>query len=315
LMAEAWDAGGLYQVGSFPSWNRWAEWNGKYRDDMRSFLKGDNGAASNAIVRITGSSDLYSPESRGHSASINFITCHDGFTMYDLYSYNEKHNEMNGWDNTDGDNHGRSWNCGYEGETDNVEINSLRRRLVKNAFAALLCSRGAAMFFAGDEFCNTQYGNNNAYCQDNIISWLDWNRLEEFKEIHDFVRFMIDFRKKHPILRKRTKEAACQLPPISVHNGYPYNSVTEHNTHMIGVMFAGRNEQDTGDDLVFYCMNSYWEPLTLQLPSLTNGMQWKVKINTNCEYHDDADFDYMTEKFGPNTVRVPARTTIIFVAE
>ena len=315
LIAEAWDAGGLYQVGSFPSWNRWAEWNGKYRDDLRSFLKGDNGAASNALMRITGSSDLYSPEGRGHSASINFITCHDGFTMYDLYAYNEKHNEMNGWDNTDGDNHGLSWNCGYEGETDNVEVNSLRRRLVKNAFAALLCSRGAAMFFAGDEFCNTQYGNNNAYCQDNIISWLDWNRLKEYKEVHDFVRFMINFRKKHPILRKRTKEAACQVPPISVHNGYPYNSITEYNTHMIGVMFAGRNEQDTGDDLVFYCMNSYWEPLTLQLPSLTNGMQWKVKVNTNCEYRDDADFDYMTEKFGPNTVRVPARTTIIFVAE
>jgi len=315
LIAEAWDAGGLYQVGSFPSWNRWAEWNGKYRDDMRSFLKGDNGAASNAIVRITGSSDLYSPEGRGHSASINFITCHDGFTMYDLYAYNEKHNEMNGWDNTDGDNNGRSWNCGHEGETDDPAINSLRRRLVKNAFAALLCSRGAAMFFAGDEFCNTQYGNNNAYCQDNIISWLDWNRLEEFKEVHDFVRYMIDFRKKHAVLRKRTKEAACQLPPISVHNGYPYNSVTEHNTHMIGIMFAGRNEQDTGDDIVFYCMNSYWEPLTLQLPSLTNGMQWRVKVNTNCEYQDDADFDYMTEKFGPNTIRVPARTTIIFVAE
>ena len=315
LIAEAWDAGGLYQVGSFPSWNRWAEWNGKYRDDMRSFLKGDNGAAGSAIVRITGSSDLYSPEGRGHSASINFITCHDGFTMYDLYSYNEKHNEMNGWDNTDGDNHGRSWNCGHEGETDDVVINSLRRRLVKNAFAALFCSRGAAMFFAGDEFCNTQYGNNNAYCQDNIISWLDWNRLEEYKEIHDFVRFMITFRKKHPVLRKRTKEAACQLPPISIHNGYPYNSVTEYNTHMIGILFAGRNEADTGDDIVFYCMNSYWEPLTLQLPTLTNGMAWKVRVNTNCEYGDHVDFDSMTEKFGPNTIRVPARTTIVFVAE
>lgn len=315
LIAEAWDAGGLYQVGSFPSWNRWAEWNGKYRDDMRSFLKGDNGAAANAIVRVTGSSDLYHPEGRGHSASVNFITCHDGFTMYDLYAYNEKHNEKNGWDNTDGDNNGRSWNCGCEGETDDPAINSLRRRLVKNAFAALLCSRGAAMFFAGDEFCNTQYGNNNAYCQDNIISWIDWNRLEEFKEVHDFVRFMINFRKKHPVLRKRTKEAACQLPPISVHNGHPYNSGTEYNTHMIGIMFAGRNEQDTGDDLVFYCMNSYWEPLTLQLPSLTNGMQWSVKVNTNCEYKDDVDFNAMTEKFSENTFRVPARTTIVFVAE
>ena len=191
LIAEAWDAGGLYQVGSFPSWNRWAEWNGRYRDDMRSFLKGDDGMAGNAITRITGSRDLYSPESRGHKASVNFMTCHDGFTLYDLYSYNEKHNEKNGWNNTDGDNNGHSWNCGAEGETDDPNVNGLRRRLIKNAFAALLCSRGPAMFFAGDEFCNTQFGNNNAYCQDNIISWLDWSRLEEFKEIHDFVRHMI----------------------------------------------------------------------------------------------------------------------------
>ena len=183
LIAEAWDAGGLYQVGSFPSWNRWAEWNGRYRDDMRSFLKGDDGMAGNAITRITGSRDLYSPESRGHKASVNFLTCHDGFTLYDLYSYNEKHNEKNGWNNTDGDNNGHSWNCGAEGETDDPNVNGLRRRLIKNAFAALLCSRGPAMFFAGDEFCNTQFGNNNAYCQDNIISWLDWGRLEEFKEI------------------------------------------------------------------------------------------------------------------------------------
>jgi len=126
---------------------------------------------------------------------------------------------------------------------------------------------------------------------------------------------MIAFRKDHPILRKRTKEAMCQLPPISVHNGHPYNSVTEHNTHMIGIMFAGRNAEDTTDDIVFYCMNSYWEPLTLQLPSLSNGMQWKVVVNTNCEFIEGTDFDYMTEKFGPNAVRVPARTTLIFVAE
>ena len=157
LIAEAWDAGGLYQVGSFPSWNRWAEWNGRYRDDMRSFLKGDDGMAGNAITRITGSRDLYSPESRGHKASVNFMTCHDGFTLYDLYSYNEKHNEKNGWNNTDGDNNGHSWNCGAEGETDDPNVNGLRRRLIKNAFAALLCSRGPAMFFAGDEFCNTQF--------------------------------------------------------------------------------------------------------------------------------------------------------------
>lgn len=315
LIAEAWDAGGLYQVGSFPSWNRWAEWNGRYRDDMRSFLKGDDGMAGNAITRITGSRDLYSPESRGHKASVNFMTCHDGFTLYDLYSYNEKHNEKNGWNNTDGDNNGHSWNCGAEGETDDPNVNELRRRLIKNAFAALLCSRGPAMFFAGDEFCNTQFGNNNAYCQDNIISWLDWSRLEEFKEIHDFVRHMIQFRKEHPILRKMTKPSSCQFPEISVHNGTPFNASTDYKTKLIGIMYAGRNEEDTEDDIVFYCMNAYWEPLVMQLPVLPNGKHWHVDTNTNAEYFDGEDFTAKTELLGVNTIRVPARTTIILVAE
>ena len=315
LIAEAWDAGGLYQVGSFPSWNRWAEWNGRYRDDMRSFLKGDDGMAGNAITRITGSRDLYSPESRGHKASVNFLTCHDGFTLYDLYSYNDKHNEKNGWNNTDGDNNGHSWNCGAEGETDDPNVNGLRRRLIKNAFAALLCSRGPAMFFAGDEFCNTQFGNNNAYCQDNIISWLDWSRLEEFKEIHDFVRHMIQFRKEHPILRKMTKPSSCQFPEISVHNGTPFNASTDYKTKLIGIMYAGRNEEDTEDDIVFYCMNAYWEPLVMQLPVLPNGKHWHVDTNTNAEYFDGEDFTAKTELLGVNTIRVPARTTIILVAE
>lgn len=315
LIAEAWDAGGLYQVGSFPSWNRWAEWNGRYRDDMRSFLKGDDGMAGNAITRITGSRDLYSPESRGHKASVNFMTCHDGFTLYDLYSYNEKHNEKNGWNNTDGDNNGHSWNCGAEGETDDPNVNGLRRRLIKNAFAALLCSRGPAMFFAGDEFCNTQFGNNNAYCQDNIISWLDWSRLEKFKEIHDFVRHMIQFRKEHPILRKMTKLSSCQFPEISVHNGTPFNASTDYKTKLIGIMYAGRNEEDTEDDIVFYCMNAYWEPLVMQLPVLPNGKHWHVDTNTNAEYFDGEDFTAKTELLGVNTIRVPARTTIILVAE
>lgn len=315
LIAEAWDAGGLYQVGSFPSWNRWAEWNGRYRDDMRSFLKGDDGMAGNAITRITGSRDLYSPESRGYKASVNFMTCHDGFTLYDLYSYNEKHNEKNGWNNTDGDNNGHSWNCGAEGETDDPNVNGLRRRLIKNAFAALLCSRGPAMFFAGDEFCNTQFGNNNAYCQDNIISWLDWSRLEEFKEIHDFVRHMIQFRKEHPILRKMTKPSSCQFPEISVHNGTPFNASTDYKTKLIGIMYAGRNEEDTEDDIVFYCMNAYWEPLVMQLPVLPNGKHWHVDTNTNAEYFDGEDFTAKTELLGVNTIRVPARTTIILVAE
>lgn len=315
LIAEAWDAGGLYQVGSFPSWNRWAEWNGRYRDDMRCFLKGDQGSAGRAITRITGSPDMYDPASRGYSASVNFLTCHDGFTLYDLYSYNEKHNEKNGWNNTDGDNNGHSWNCGCEGDTDDPQIEGLRRRLVKNAFAALLCSRGPAMFLAGDEFCNTQFGNNNAYCQDNIISWLDWTRLEKYQEIHDFVRFMIRFRKDHPVLRKNTKSAECGFPMISVHNGEPNRDYTNFDSHLIGIMYAGRNADDTKDDIVFYAMNAYWEPLQIHLPEPPQGFHWRVVCNTNCEYTDETNFQEMTEVYGPCHFGIGARTTLIFVAE
>ena len=176
LIAEAWDAGGLYQVGSFPAWNRWAEWNGRYRDDLRSFLKGDYWTAPAVAQRISGSMDLYTGQYRGYNSSINFITCHDGFSLYDLYSYNEKHNLANGWDNTDGANDNRSWNCGAEGETDDPQINALRMRLMKNAVSVLMCSRGTPMFLAGDEFGDTRFGNNNPYCQDNEISWLEIGR-------------------------------------------------------------------------------------------------------------------------------------------
>lgn len=170
LIAEAWDAGGLYQVGSFPSWKRWAEWNGRYRDDMRRFLKGDDFLSQAAARRITGSPDLYDPVFRGRNASVNFLTCHDGFTLYDLYSYNEKHNEANGWGNTDGADDNNSWNCGVEGDTTDPSVLALRRKMMMNACAVLMCSRGTPMFLAGDEFADTRYGNNNPYCQDNLIS-------------------------------------------------------------------------------------------------------------------------------------------------
>lgn len=315
LIAEAWDATGLYQVGSFPAFRRWSEWNGRYRDDMRRFLKGDGSMAGTAINRIIGSTDLYDPVHRGESASVNFLTCHDGFTLYDLYSYNTKHNEKNGWNNTDGDNNGNSWNCGVEGETDDPQIEGLRRRMVKNAFATLLCSRGPAMFYGGDEFCNTQFGNNNAYCQDNIISWLDWTRLEKYREIHDFVRYMIGFRKRYAILRKKTKPVACNLPEISIHNGYPWNGGTDSNSRLIGIMYAGRDEHDTRDDIVFYCMNAYWETLVMQLPELPNGLQWKVCVNTSVEYEDGRDMESYTEFYYKKTLKVPPRTAIVLVAE
>lgn len=177
-------------------------------------------------MRILGSPDLYPREKRGDNASVNFITCHDGFTLYDLYSYNQKHNEANGWENTDGANDNRSWNCGEEGETRDLEILRLRHQLMKNACAVLMCSRGTPMFLAGDEFGNTQFGNNNPYCQDNEISWLNWAQLEENQEIFAFFRFMIHFRKDHTILRKDTRPSSTGFPFLSLHGTSPGRTST-----------------------------------------------------------------------------------------
>ena len=281
LIAEAWDAAGLYQVGSFPSRsNRWAEWNGKYRDDVRCFLKGDPNMATRVSYRILGSQDLYRPDERGDCASINFITCHDGFTLNDLFSYNCKHNEGNGWNNTDGESNNNSWNCGIEGETDNQEVLNLRRRLQKNAVAVLMCSRGTPMFLAGDEFGNTQFGNNNAYCQDNEISWLDWSMLEKNHSLYHFFCYMIAFRKKHPILRRHTKPAESRFPETSLHSKIPWDANYHNDTRVIGVTFAGRNEEDTADDIVHIVINAHWETQQVNLPDLPEGMQWRIAVNT-----------------------------------
>lgn len=313
LIAEAWDAGGLYQVGHFPNFQRWSEWNGRYRDDIRRFLKGDGGMAGIAIARITGSQDMYGNSQEGENSPINFITCHDGFTLYDLYSYNFKHNEKNGWGNTDGDNQGNSWNCGVEGDTDDIEVENLRKRMVKNAIVTLMCSRGPAMFFAGDEFCNTQFGNNNAYCQDNEVSWLDWTRLEKYKEIHDFFRYMIKFRRKYAVLRKNTQTALCNYPEISLHIGFPWNGRTDYHTKLVGIMYAGRNEENTKDDVIFYGINVYWEPLTMQLPDPPAGTYWKICVNTYEEYEDGKDFSIQQEY--NNRLVIQPRTAVVLVAE
>lgn len=311
LIAEAWDAGGLYQVGSFPSYKRWAEWNGKYRDDIRCFLKGDSGMARNAVIRITGSQDLYNPDRRGNNASVNFITCHDGFTLYDLYAYNEKHNEKNGWNNTDGDNANNSWNCGIEGETDDPTVLSLRKRLRKNAFAVLMCSRGAAMFLAGDEFCNTQFGNNNAYCQDNITSWLDWSRLEKYSDMFEFCRFMINFRMTHNVIRRKTSQALCGYPDISVHNGSAWNENFSHDTRLVGVMYSGRTTDDTDDDMVLILINTFWENQTMRLPDLPQNFSWNVAVDTWFDHEEGTDYNQLTERYDSNIVIKPRSVIIL----
>ena len=306
LIAEAWDAGGMYQVGSFPSWNRWVEWNGKYRDDVRSFLKGDGNMEQAAANRIIGSPDIYSPETRGHLASVNFITCHDGFTLHDLYTYNYKHNEANGWYNTDGANDNYSWNCGEEGETDNVEINNLRKRLVKNAFTTLMMSRGIPMFFAGDEFGNTQFGNNNGYCQDNEVSWLDWTLLEKNKDLFSFVQYLIWYRKQHRVIRIDTERCSVGYPCISQHGLQPF--WTNYNGHhrFVGVMYAGKKKSGS-DELVYLAINAFWEGQTVTLPQPPEGEKWYVMIDT---FREDSVVQDRVEVNG--SIWVNPRSVMVF---
>ena len=201
LIAEAWDAGGLYQVGSFPAYGRWSEWNDRYRDTLRMFVKGDPGQTGPMAALMQGAPDMFAD--RGPTASINFVTAHDGFTLADLFAYNEKHNEANGENNRDGHNNNHSWNCGHEGPTDDPAINTLRRRLMKNAVAMLLTSQGVPMIHMGDEVAHTKLGNNNTYCQDNDLSWFDWTGLEREADMLRFVRLCIQFRQRHPVLRRR----------------------------------------------------------------------------------------------------------------
>ena len=312
LIAEAWDAGGLYQVGSFPSWKRWAEWNGRYRDDMRRFLKGDDFLARTAAARITGSPDLYDPAYRGGNASINFLTCHDGFTLYDLYSYNQKHNEANGWGNTDGADDNNSWNCGVEGETDDPAILALRKRLMKNACAILLCSRGTPMFLSGDEFADTRYGNNNPYCQDNLISWLDWSLLKKNKDLFDFFQYMIRFRKDHPVIRKDLEPSYLGVPAMSTHGLTPEETNFSGDSHVVCVRFAGYNEATQKEDLVYLAVNSGWFPVTLTLPGLPEHYEWKVAVNTGdpkCQFFHKNSMPTVESK-----IFLGERSVIIFVA-
>ena len=312
LIAEAWDAGGLYQVGSFPSWKRWAEWNGRYRDDMRRFLKGDDFLAQTAAARITGSPDLYDPAYRGGNASINFLTCHDGFTLYDLYSYNQKHNEANGWGNTDGADDNNSWNCGVEGETDDPAILALRKRLMKNACAILLCSRGTPMFLSGDEFADTRYGNNNPYCQDNLISWLDWSLLKKNKDLFDFFQYMIRFRKDHPVIRKDLEPSYLGVPAMSTHGLTPEETNFSGDSHVVCVRFAGYNESTQKEDLVYLAVNSGWFPVTLTLPELPEHYEWKVAVNTG-----DPKYQFFHKNSMPTVeskIFLGERSVIIFIA-
>ncbi len=293
LVAEAWDAGGLYQVGSFPAYGRWAEWNGKYRDTVRKFLKGDLGQVPDLSLRLQGSPDLY--YGRGTAASVNFLTCHDGFTLCDLVSYNDKHNEANGENNNDGANDNNSWNCGWEGDTTDPEIIALRRRQMKNALALLMVSQGVPLILMGDEVGRTQHGNNNTYCHDNELNWFDWWQVEESSELLRFARNMIAFRHAHPALRSRDHLRFCDyvgsgLPDISWHGTQAWRPDWSGVSRVLAFLLCGRHAKGGAvvDDDLYVAINSHWDALEFELPTSSAGRQWRVAVNTGAAAPGDA---------------------------
>ncbi len=287
LIAEAWDAAGLYQVGSFVG-DTWQEWNGRFRDDVRHFLKGDNGSVSGVAMRLLGSPDIYGHKEREAEQSINFVTCHDGFTLNDLVSYNHKHNEANGENNRDGSDDNVSWNCGAEGPTDDAAIEALRNRQVKNFFALELLAAGTPMLLMGDEVRRTQRGNNNAYCQDSDISWFDWSLLERHADIHRFVKSLNAFRQHRDVTAEEGKlslNQVLQRAKIEWH-GVVINR-PDWSEHSHSLAFTLRTLR--ASFLLHGMLNAYWEPLTFELPPIPaeNRQRWRRCIDTALESPDD----------------------------
>jgi glycogen operon protein len=284
IIAEAWDAAGLYQVGDFPGF-RWAEWNGNFRDVIRGFVRGDKGLVADVATRIAGSSDLYEARGRLPANSINFITCHDGFTLYDLVSYNKKHNKANGEDNRDGHNHNLSWNCGVEGPTTDPEILALRRRQARNLIALLMLSQGVPMLLAGDEVLRTKKGNNNTYCQDNELTWFDWRQVDEQREMLAFTRSMIAFRRRHPTLRRNRfltghPETIDGLPDITWH-GLKLNEPRwgDPNSQVLAFTLAGVAPDEPHLHVI---LNMWKADVDFTLPAIA-GHRWHRAVDTAAE--------------------------------
>jgi glycogen operon protein len=324
LIAEPWDLGeGGYQVGKFPV--GWAEWNDKYRDALRSYWKGDGGQIGELAYRITGSSDLYARSGRRPYASINFVTAHDGFTLHDLVSYNQKHNEANGEENRDGTDNNRSWNCGAEGPTDDATINALRSRQKKNLLTTLLLSQGVPMLLAGDAMGHTQQGNNNAYCQDNEISWIDWDNAKNHENLISLVNQLIELRRKHPIFRRRNffqgraikgagvKDILWLRPDGREMTDEQWN---QESARTMGVFLSGSSVDEVDergqpltDENFLLILNAHHEQLAFTLPTVASGMAWTALIDTACETGCDQE-----QEFDANaTYPIEARSIALLV--
>jgi isoamylase len=314
LIAEAWDAGGMYQVGSFPAYGRWAEWNGKFRDSIRRFIKGDEGLVGEIANRIQGSPDLY--WYRGPTASLNFITCHDGFTLRDMVSYNGKHNEANGEWNNDGSNDNNSWNCGWEGESTDPAVNALRERQMRNAASILFLSRGVPMLLMGDEVGHTQYGNNNSYCHDNEMSWMNWDDVQKEAGLLRFFRKLLAFRHAHPALRgNRFFEfrdyVGSGKPDISFHGtrvGQP-----DWGGRCLAYLLCGKHATPQDDDL-YVAINMFWDGLPFQVPSAPAGKSWRVAINTSMPSPEDIYDREGGPRIGSDEIIVGGRSIMVLVA-
>ncbi len=320
LIAEPWDVGpGGYQVGNFPV--LWTEWNGKYRDCVRRFWKGDGGTAAELASRLCGSSDLYEHSGRRPYASINFITCHDGFTLHDLVSYNDKHNDANGEDNRDGANDNHSWNCGAEGPTDDAAVNSLRARQQRNLIATLLLSQGVPMILSGDEIGHTQQGNNNAYCQDNELTWLNWGLTPDQRDWLDFVRRVIRLRREQPVLHRAKFFQGRSLRGSDIKDLTWFDPSGQEMTDeawdtgfvkCLGVRLAGdvinevdsRGQPITGDTLLIV-LNAHHEPIPFTLPEVSQG-QWELVLDTAAPAGEDR---FLT---GQQPFTLPDRSLAVF---
>ncbi len=313
MIAEAWDAAGLYQVGSFVG-DSWKEWNDRFRDDVRDFFRGSNDSVERMADRLLGSPDIYGQREREAEESVNFVTCHDGFTLNDLVSYNQKHNEDNGEDNRDGREENRSWNCGAEGPTDDPQIERLRNRQIKNFFTATMLSLGVPMFVMGDEVRRSQRGNNNAYCQDSDTSWFDWNLLSEHADVLRFVKLLIERRVMRDVEHERRRVSLSQIPREVKHawHGVKLNQPDwSPGSHSLAIGGELKNERV----LAHIIFNAYWEPLDFELPILKNGTEnWSRWIDTALDPpHEICEWN-AEKPILEATYRVGARSVVVLIA-
>jgi isoamylase len=313
LIAEAWDAAGLYQVGSFVG-DSWKEWNGRFRDDVRSFLKGNHGTVRTLAFRLTGSPDVYQQEEREAEQSINFVTCHDGFTLNDLVSFSGKHNEANGGGNRDGADDNLSWNCGVEGATTDPEVERLRNRQVKNFLTLTLLGIGTPMLLMGDEVRRTQGGNNNAYCQNNEISWFDWKLVEKHTDVHRFVKALIAFRMNRDLPIERLDMTLNELlheQPVQWH-GIKLNAPDwgdQSHTLAATVLLLGY------ELLLHLIVNAFWEPLEFEIPALEGQESWRRCVDTYLDPPDDICSWADAPSAQGSTCRVQPRSVVILLAK